>query len=88
MAGGRVKHAEFAYASGEMSREEFRAFLTRTLKNGIEVSAQGAVHYVCMDWRHVEDLIAVGRPLYGDLLNLVVWNKSNAGPRIVLSLAA
>ena len=32
-----------------------------------------------MDWRHVGDLIEVGRELYGDMLNLVVWNKSNAG---------
>jgi DNA modification methylase len=40
---------------------------------------EGAVHYVCMDWRHIGDLIDVGRNLYGDMLNLVVWNKSNAG---------
>jgi DNA modification methylase len=31
-----------------------------------------------MDWRHIGDLIDVGRKLYGDMLNLVVW-KSNAG---------
>lgn len=39
----------------------------------------GAVHFVCRDWRHREDLTAVGRPLYGAFLNLCVWNKSNAG---------
>jgi DNA modification methylase len=76
---GRVRHSEFAFASGEMSQDEFRAFLARTLGNGIDVSANGAVHFVCMDWRHIEDLIAVGRALYGTMLNLVVWNKSNAG---------
>ena len=32
-----------------------------------------------MDWRHIEQLIAVGRELFGAMLNLVVWNKSNAG---------
>jgi hypothetical protein len=32
-----------------------------------------------MDWRHIEILIEVGRELYGAMLNLVVWNKSNAG---------
>ena len=37
------------------------------------------MHFVCIDWRHVEDVTAVGRSVYGDLLNLCVWNKSNAG---------
>ena len=32
-----------------------------------------------MDWRHLDDVVAVGRDIYGDLLNLCVWNKSNAG---------
>ena len=43
------------------------------------MSRDGAVHFVCMDWRHLEDLMAVGGTLYGELLNLCVWNKSNAG---------
>ncbi len=76
---GRVRHPEFAFASGEMAPAQFRKFLLETLANGVRVSAEGAVHYVCMDWRHVGDLIDVGRELYGDMLNLVVWNKSNAG---------
>jgi DNA modification methylase len=32
-----------------------------------------------MDWRHIDDVTAVGREVYGGLLNLCVWNKSNAG---------
>jgi hypothetical protein len=32
-----------------------------------------------MDWRHIDDVSAVGRSIYGDLLNLCIWNKSNAG---------
>ena len=76
---GRVRHREFAFASGEMAPAQFRKFLLETLANGVRVSAEGAVHYVCMDWRHIGDLIDVGRELYGDMLNLVVWNKSNAG---------
>jgi DNA modification methylase len=62
-----------------MAPAQFRKFLLETLANGVRVSAEGAVHYVCMDWRHIGDLIDVGRKLYGDMLNLVVWNKSNAG---------
>jgi DNA modification methylase len=76
---GHVRHAEFAFASGEMSQAQFRNFLATTLGNGVRVSSEGAVHFVFMDWRHVSDLIEVGRKLYGTMLNLVVWNKSNAG---------
>jgi DNA modification methylase len=32
-----------------------------------------------MDWRHVEELIAAGRSIYGAMLNLIAWVKSNAG---------
>jgi len=76
---GRVQHAEFAFASGEMSQSQFRRFLAETLGNAIHVSSPSAVHYVFMDWRHIADLIEVGRELYAAMLNLVVWNKSNAG---------
>lgn len=75
----RGRHREFAMASGEMSTAEFRRFLADTLGACIAVSRGGAVHFVCMDWRHLDDLSAAAGPLYGALLNLCVWNKSNAG---------
>src|SRR5215207_571577 len=75
----RGRHREFAMASVEMSEKEFRAFLTDALGAVAKVSRDGAVHFVCMDWRHMEDVLAVGRTTYGTLLNLCVWNKSNAG---------
>ena len=76
---GRVQHPEFAFASGEMSEARFRKFLLQTLGNGVRVSVAGAVHFVCMDWRHIGGLIEVGRELYGDMLNIIAWIKSNAG---------
>lgn len=76
---GSVQHAEFAMASGEMSSDEFRGFLHATLQNAATCSRDGAVHFVCMDWRHIEDLMAVGRQVYPTALNLVAWAKSNAG---------
>ena len=78
-ANAKGRHREFAMASGEMSTEAFRAFLTQTLGACAKVSRDGAVHFVCMDWRHMDDLSATGATVYGDLLNLCVWNKSNAG---------
>jgi DNA modification methylase len=73
------RHREFAMASGEMDQSGFRTFLTETLGSCAAVSRDGAVHYVCMDWRHMADVEAVGDEVYGDLLNLCIWNKSNAG---------
>src|SRR5947207_12106475 len=76
---GRTKHAEFAFASGEMSSPEYVKFLMSALGNASRVSRQGAVHFVCCDWRHVTEIIKAGGLAYGETLNIIVWVKSNAG---------
>lgn len=73
------RHREFAMASGEMTDTEFQTFLRDTLGAAAAISRDGAVHYVCMDWRHMSDVVGVGSNVYGDLVNMCVWNKSNAG---------
>lgn len=73
------QHREFAMASGEMTDAAFRGFLAETLGACASVSRNGAVHFICMDWRHMGDVEAIGGQVYGSLLNLCVWNKSNAG---------
>jgi DNA modification methylase len=76
---GSVKHREFAFASGEMSQPQFTAFLTETLCNISRVMRDGAIAFVCMDWRHMGELLAAGGAAFTELKNLVVWNKSNGG---------
>lgn len=76
---GKVKHDEFAMASGEMSRAEFEDFLTNVLGNLASFSRDGSIHFVFMDWRHIEEILAAGRSAYDELKNLVVWNKDNGG---------
>jgi len=78
-ANARGRHREFAMASGEMTTAAFRTFLAETLGASAAVSRPGAVHFVCMDWRHMDDVSAAATPVYDDLLNICVWNKSNAG---------
>jgi DNA modification methylase len=78
-ANAKGRHREFAMASGEMSDREFQMFLRETLGAAARVSRAGAVHFVCMDWRHLDDLSAAGQEAYDALLNICVWNKSNAG---------
>ena len=79
MGRGRTKHAEFAMASGEMSSAEYVRFLGVSLNVAASVSREGALHYVCTDWRHIAELLAAGKLVYGDTINIAVWVKANAG---------
>jgi DNA modification methylase len=78
-ANAKGRHREFAMASGEMKEAEFRSFLSDTLGACASVSREGAVHFVCMDWRHMDDVTASVEGIYNKLVNICVWNKSNAG---------
>ena len=76
---GQVKHREFAFASGEMTAREFTTFLATTLTNvGIHMR-DGAIAFVCMDWRHQGELLTAGQIAFTELKNLIVWNKANGG---------
>jgi len=75
---GRTKHSEFAVASGEMSSADYVGFLSITLNVAASVSREGALHYVCTDWRHIAELLAAAKPVYGDTINIAVWVKPNA----------
>lgn len=76
---GRVRHREFAEASGEMSFEEFVHFLTVTLGVAAGACRDGAIAYVCIDWRHLRELLSAGSEVFSELKQLCVWNKTNAG---------
>src|SRR4051812_31040155 len=66
-------------ASGEMSEAEFTAFLQSSLELMAANSTDGSIHQICMDWRHMSEMLAAGQSVYGCLKNVCVWNKSNAG---------
>jgi DNA modification methylase len=76
---GKVRHREFGQASGELSREEFIRFLADSCNLLKAYSKDGAIHYICMDWKHLEELLAAGREVYAELKNIVAWVKSMAG---------
>jgi DNA modification methylase len=76
---GKVRHREFAMASGEMTPEQFRGFLETVFAHMAAHSADGAIHFICMDWRHMGETIAAGEAIYSELKNLCVWAKSNGG---------
>ena len=76
---GRIRHREFAMASGEMSQDDFTAFLRTTFERLAAASVDGAIHFVCMDWRHMGEMLVAGQAVYSELKNLAIWNKTNAG---------
>ena len=76
---GATKHREFAMASGEMNEEEFSAFLKRSFGLLARNSEPGSVHFLCMDWRHMREMIHATDEVYDRQLALCVWAKDNAG---------
>lgn len=76
---GKVQHAEFAMASGEMSRSEFVEFLVGFLEPLASNVVDGGIIDVCMDWRHLSELLEAIDMVGLNLINLCVWNKTNGG---------
>lgn len=76
---GKVKHREFAMASGEMSDDAFKEFLEITLGNAAKQCKDGAIAFVCMDWRGMAHLLAAGRTAFTEHKQLCVWAKKNGG---------
>jgi ParB-like chromosome segregation protein Spo0J len=76
---GKVTHREFAMASGEMSPDEFTKFLEEALIRFVQFSSDGSIHFICMDWWHIRELLEAAAKPYRELKNLCVWSKTNAG---------
>jgi hypothetical protein len=71
--------SDVAVASGEFSPSAYQAFLRTALGHAAQHSNDGAIHYVCTDWRHQRELVAAGDEVYGELLNICVWTKGQTG---------
>ncbi|AGI66523.1 putative DNA methyltransferase [Octadecabacter antarcticus 307] len=76
---GKACHREFHEASGEMTRSGFAAFLDEVLANTAHSCRDGAISFVCMDWRHMGELLEAGQRAFDAYLNLCVWAKTNGG---------
>ncbi|MEO9670760.1 MAG: site-specific DNA-methyltransferase, partial [Marinomonas sp.] len=76
---GKVQHKEFAMTSGEMNPEQFTTFLTDALKPMAKALREGALLYLCMDWRHMSEMLGAIENCDLKLINLCVWNKNNGG---------
>lgn len=75
---GQAGSRDFVMASGEMTSDEFRVFLTAAFSHLIAHTVDGSIHYLFMDWRHLDEMLAATSQ-YTEFKNLVVWNKQSAG---------
>ena len=85
---GQTRHREFAMAAGEMSSEAFTAFLRETLGNAAAISRDGAIAFVCMDWRHMGELLIAGQAVFSELKNPMRLEQDKRRHGVVLSLQA
>ena len=73
------QHEEFKLASGEMEKSEFIDFLKHAMSLQTKYSIDGSIHYQCMDWRHIEEIVTAGNQVYSSLKNICVWDKGTGG---------
>jgi DNA modification methylase len=76
---GRIKHREFVFGSGEMTEDEFVGFLEVGCRNIGRACVDGAIIFICIDWRHVAEMLKAARSAFTEYKNLVVWNKTSPG---------
>ena len=76
---GAIRHRDFGMACGEMDQAQFTAFLTQACSLLARHSADGSLHFLFMDWRHIGELLAACRSVYAELKNVCVWVKNHTG---------
>ena len=76
---GKHRHQDFAMACGEMSAPQFTDFLTQSFRLMADHSIDGSIHFACMDWRHMREMLDAGERVYSEFKNLIVWAKDNGG---------
>jgi len=77
---GKVHRREFLVASGDMNESEFTVFLKTIFAQLVRNAVDGSLHFVCMDWQHLTELISSARSVYTELTNLCIWMKDSAAP--------
>jgi DNA modification methylase len=76
---GAIKHREFAMGVGEMSAQQFEAFLGTVMDHCIRTTTDGSLHYFFMDWRHTLELQTAAATRYSAHKHTCVWDKGRGG---------
>lgn len=64
---GRIRHREFAMGAGEMDKSSFMRFLIEAFTPAAACGQDGAIAFICMDWRHMGELLAAGEQVFSEL---------------------
>lgn len=74
-------HTDFKDGGGEMTDEEFIDFIARQYEVACRYTIKGAIHYYCMDFRHIAHMGIAAKRVYGSYTHkqVCVWRKSNWG---------
>jgi hypothetical protein len=54
---GRIRHREFLMAAGEMTQVGLTEFLKTSFERLTAFSTNGSMHFICMDWRHLQEVL-------------------------------
>jgi len=76
---GTIQHQNFKMASGEMNESQYTDFLAQAFILLALNSKEGSLHFLFMDWRHVQELLAAAKQVYTEFKNLCVWTKGCGG---------
>lgn len=76
---GNPRAREFEMASGEMTPTEFTHFLRTIFRLCVLYSINGSIHYQCMDWRHLREILDAADGVYTQFKQLLVWKKGSGG---------
>jgi DNA modification methylase len=75
-----VGHGDLQMGFGELSQEAFTGFLEESFANFSRHAVNGAIVFVCTDWRHGVEVQTAGKRVFSELKDLIVWARSKAGP--------
>jgi hypothetical protein len=76
---GAIQHREFVMGAGEMTSEQFIAFMAEIFALLRKFSKDGSVHMHCMDWRHNMEILTAARQVGYEYLNMACWVKHTGG---------
>ncbi len=76
---GKIHHRGFQMASGKMTARQIKRFLSKVFALLASHSTDRSLYFICIDWRHLSELLAAGQHDCSELKNLCVWVKDNGG---------
>ncbi len=75
---GKIHRPEFAVVWGGTSESRFTSLLTNVLAHLARNSMDGALHFICADWRYAGELIEAASSIHAEFKDLCVWVKDHA----------